>query len=202
MSALSQNSFGPFCFLPHVSVVKTNPIAHREEALMSGVESQHGQGQLLLMRHAKSCWDNPDLDDHDRPLNERGRTAAMKMSRLLKRRYQHRLSIISSSALRAFQTATIIAAECEVASIEARPELYHADVAIWRRFLSTLQLHQTTIVIGHNPGLEELLQVVSQVPIRMPTGAIAVCELSVEAKSCELEFLRHIDTWRPKEMAD
>ncbi|CAN7619342.1 SixA phosphatase family protein [Mesorhizobium sp. LjRoot246] len=114
--------------------------------------------QLLLLRHAKSSWDGPDLDDFDRPLAERGLKAARLMGRELAARGWLPDLVLVSAARRTRDTWRLVAAELpthpRIAFIEA---LYGASA---KDILS--QVHQTDpscgslLVIGHNPGLEDL----------------------------------------------
>ena len=64
---------------------------------------------LLILRHAKSSWKDPDLDDHDRPLNKRGRRDAPRMGRLLRKEDLLPDLILSSTAVRARMTAEMVA---------------------------------------------------------------------------------------------
>ncbi|NIP30788.1 MAG: hypothetical protein GTO02_12900, partial [Candidatus Dadabacteria bacterium] len=85
---------------------------------------------LLLVRHAKSSWDNADLQDFDRPLNKRGFKNAPEMGkRLLKKGLIINL-IYSSPALRAITTAELIAKEIgyESSKIIYKPEIYEAGI--------------------------------------------------------------------------
>ena len=61
---------------------------------------------VLIRRHAKSDWKDPDLTDHDRPLNKRGKDDAPRMGRLLKREHLVPDTIISSTAIRARAAST------------------------------------------------------------------------------------------------
>lgn len=114
--------------------------------------------QLLLLRHAKSSWDDPDLDDFDRPLAERGVKAARLMGRELSARdWLPELALVSS-ALRTRDTWRLVAAELAAHPPTAFAEaLYDASAA---NILS--QIHQvdasigSLLVVGHNPGLENL----------------------------------------------
>jgi phosphohistidine phosphatase len=68
---------------------------------------------LLIMRHAKSSWKDPDLPDHDRPLNKRGKHDAPSMGKLLKDEDLIPDLIISSTAARAKKTAELVAKACK-----------------------------------------------------------------------------------------
>jgi phosphohistidine phosphatase len=114
--------------------------------------------QLLLLRHAKSSWDDPDLDDFDRPLAERGLKAAKLMGRELAARDWLPDQVLVSSALRTRDTWRLVAEE-----LPARPRVVFANVlydASAADVLSQIRLADPLsgclAVVGHNPGLEDL----------------------------------------------
>ena len=114
--------------------------------------------QLLLLRHAKSSWNDPGLDDFDRPLAERGVKAARLMGReLAARDWLPDLALVSS-ALRSRDTWRLVAAELPVHPRAAFAEtLYDASAAdILSQIRKTDGSSGCLVVIGHNPGLEEL----------------------------------------------
>ncbi|MER9327035.1 histidine phosphatase family protein [Mesorhizobium sp. M0488] len=114
--------------------------------------------QLLLLRHAKSSWDNPNLADFDRPLGPRGLKTAPLMGReLAARGWLPELALVSP-ALRTRDTWRLVTAEMPAhPSVVFNEALYDASAA---DILS--QIHQTDssigclVVVGHNPGLEDL----------------------------------------------
>ena len=116
--------------------------------------------RLTLLRHAKSSWDDPGLDDYHRPLNPRGRRDAPEMGRRLKATGQVPDLLISSPAVRAITTARMAAREMgfpEQRIIEDR-SLYHASAGQPSRILLSLEtLAGHVMLVGHNPGLERLL---------------------------------------------
>lgn len=145
---------------------------------------------LTLIRHAKSSRDDPTLDDHDRPLNERGQRAAVLVGRFLAKTYlgangapallppPNRLA--SSSALRARHTAEIIASELKSDAPVMDHGLYLAEpkslLQIVRRFDDRWR---HAMVFGHNPGISEFAaRLLKRHDIEeMPTCAVALIEL-------------------------
>jgi phosphohistidine phosphatase len=131
---------------------------------------------LLLLRHAKSSWDSSRLDDHDRPLNERGRRDGPRMGAVVR---QHGLTpdvIITSDAVRARLTAAAVAKSAGYAGeIVMDPRLYLASpndiVDVLRTVRGTKTA--TVMIVGHNPGLEELLARMTGESEDMPTAALA-----------------------------
>lgn len=125
------------------------------------------------MRHAKSCWTQPWQDDHDRPLAERGiRDAPIMAHKLLNRGIQVD-SILSSSANRALLTANKLAEALNLSPeiIQIEHELYHAHPQIIIKYLQSQQESvQTLVLIGHNPGLNELIQLFGTKLDNLPTS--------------------------------
>jgi phosphohistidine phosphatase len=114
---------------------------------------------LILVRHAKSSWADPDLTDHDRPLNKRGIEDAPKMARRLAKRGERPDAIVTSSALRAFETARVFASKLDIAAggLVVEPKIYGAGVDdlvdLVRGFDERLG---SVLLVGHNPTLSEL----------------------------------------------
>lgn len=114
--------------------------------------------ELTLVRHAKSSWKDPKLDDHERPLNKRGkRDAPMMGSLLAKRNYSPDL-VMSSPAVRALETATIFAKELGYRRKKIVVEgcVYDASVTDLFDVIWSLDDAVTRVMLfGHNPGLTE-----------------------------------------------
>ena len=159
---------------------------------------------LLLLRHAKSSWDDPELADHERPLNKRGKINAPRMGRLL-----HELEltpdlILSSTARRARQTAEIVADTSHYQDeVRLDGELYAAPA---ETIIAVLQGVEDTVssvmVVAHNPGLEELLEALTGEASPLPTAALAQISLPIERwreLSDEVEG-RLVNVWRPKDL--
>ena len=159
---------------------------------------------LLIMRHAKSSWDDESLPDYDRPLNKRGQKDAPRMGQLLLEEQLGPDLILSSTALRARTTAEIVAREIKFGGeIELQPDLYHAEPEDYIRALKALKdPADQVLIVGHNPGLEDLLALLTGGNEHLPTAAIAVVEFSI-AHWRELTAKtkgRRIRLWRPKEL--
>jgi phosphohistidine phosphatase len=158
---------------------------------------------LLILRHAKSSWDDPALDDHERPLNARGEKDAPRMGR---RARDERLApelILSSDARRAHQTAAAMA-DATGGPMLLDPRLYHASAAeILTVLRSVVQDSVATVmIVGHNPGLEELIALVTGEREPLPTAALAQIALPIERWSAFDTAIRGtlIGLWRPKEL--
>ena len=112
---------------------------------------------LYLLRHAKSGWDNPNLQDVDRPLSDRGRRETRWLAELLRTRGISPSRILCSAAQRTRETlAGVVPALSREASIDITRRLYEAPA---ERLLSVLREQLPTddsvMLIGHNPGLED-----------------------------------------------
>lgn len=156
---------------------------------------------LLLMRHAKSSWDDAGCPDHARPLNERGRRDAPRMGRWLVAQGDAPARIVTSSARRARETAELVAAACDPPPpIEVRDDLYHATIEHLAAVLPPLtRPGERLLVIGHNPGLEGLLREWTGESIRLPTAAVARLKVDFD-KATGRWRIRLKELWRPKEL--
>jgi phosphohistidine phosphatase len=113
--------------------------------------------QLLLLRHAKSSWDDPKLPDHARPLNARGRRAAEAVRGVLSGLGLRPDLVLVSSARRTLQTLEALEPWDGVPAVEPLDALYLAGAA---DLLAALQAGGReagcVMLLGHNPGLHEL----------------------------------------------
>ena len=132
--------------------------------------------ELLLVRHAKSSWDDPYLDDHDRPLNERGLRNAPDMGKRLQGWGIRPGTWISSTARRAITTAEIIAEQIGFPpdQIQQTKDLYHASATDLQEFIARLDDQIDSVVFfGHNPGMTSLVANLSGLPIdNVPTCGV------------------------------
>ena len=113
--------------------------------------------QLLLLRHAKSSWDDPSLSDHSRPLNARGRAAAGAMRQAMLGLALSPDVVLVSSARRTLQTLEALEPWEETPLIEPMDALYLATAPELLKILNGVaETARSVMVIGHNPGLHEL----------------------------------------------
>jgi phosphohistidine phosphatase len=141
--------------------------------------------RLLLVRHAKSDWNDVCLPDHERPLNDRGRREAPRVGKMLRHSDREPNLIISSTARRARNTAKKIARACHYDGYVLKyPELYNAPP---ERILSVIQQvigdPQTLMVVGHNPGMEALTSQLARQPVTMSTATLADLTIDINAWS-------------------
>lgn len=137
---------------------------------------------LLLLRHAKSSWKNPELKDFDRPLNKRGLKAAPLVGRFIKERKLRPDLIISSPAVRARMTAALVIESGELQSeLRYDERIYEADVAQLLKVVSQIdEAAETAVIVGHNPGLQELLAFLTDEEQEFPTAALALISLKLD----------------------
>lgn len=159
---------------------------------------------LLLLRHAKSSWSDDKLSDYDRPLNDRGRHDAPRMGKLLISLDLVPDLILSSAAKRAAMTADSVA---ESSSFEGETlytrDLYLADPETYIDLARRTSDHITTLMmVGHNPGIQELVEQLSGRDETMSTAALACLRLPIESwRDIELDDTYElVGVWRPKEL--
>ncbi|MBJ29155.1 MAG: histidine phosphatase family protein [Euryarchaeota archaeon] len=149
--------------------------------------------RLIVMRHAKSSWKDPRLEDHDRPLNKRGIKDAPRIAEELHSRGWTPDLILVSSSRRTIQTLEMMKNRFGDLPSEVRPGIYHASLHDLLKELDDMVINGTTMILGHNPGSEILINRLSGIWTIMPTASAA---LLVESDSTwDLE-----DVIRPKDL--
>lgn len=140
---------------------------------------------LVFIRHAKSSWENLNLADFDRPLNDRGKASIPIMGKSIASQNFKPKSILSSSAVRAKATAFGICKELGISTSEIQllDELYHADVTTWIKIIERLPEDCPTVfMFGHNPGITEIVEYLSSSSIgNMPTCGCAHITFNVKS---------------------
>ncbi len=136
---------------------------------------------LLLMRHAKSSWSDKKLPDFQRPLKKRGAIASAEIAEILRENELIPQVILSSPALRASQTAEIVAKVCNLEQkITYVNSFYMGEV---REFIEQLQKLDDSLervmIIAHNPGLEAFMQTLDGKLDALPTAALAYISLDL-----------------------
>lgn len=142
--------------------------------------------RLILTRHAKSSWDNPEIDDLHRPLNKRGKASAKAIGRHLAARHCAPDQVIVSTAKRTRETWKLIAKRLPDAPAPMFvSQLYHAEPEAMQSMLRTAT-GRTVMMVGHNPGIAYFAQgLVHRPPAdsrfeRYPTGATTVIEFDID----------------------
>ncbi len=136
--------------------------------------------QVFIVRHAKSSWADPSLDDIDRPLNKRGKRDGPFMARKLAELVPHVDMILCSPARRARDTCKYFVKEIEVGRVTIDDAIYHAwPERIIERLQSLDEEVRSAMVFGHNPGLTSLYNHFSEEYLdNLPTCGIFELECS------------------------
>ncbi|UVK37924.1 histidine phosphatase family protein [Mesorhizobium sp. AR10] len=168
--------------------------------------------QLLLLRHAKSSWDDPDLGDFDRPLSGRGLKAAPLIGRELARRGWLPDLALVSPALRTRDTWRLVAAQWPASvPTEFAEALYQASAAdILGQVQHAGASADTLLVLGHNPGLEAFAprlagdgsdtKALKRLGEKFPTGALARFVVDGEWANLGFGRARLTHCLRPKDL--
>jgi len=137
---------------------------------------------LFLLRHAKSDWGDPSLLDSERPLNKRGLEAAPLIGRVLGEQSVRPTLVLCSPAVRTRETATLALAAAKLdAHVRFDERIYEASASrLLEVVAETEDAHAAVLLIGHNPGLSELLAHFTEDVRAMPTAALAVISLETE----------------------
>jgi phosphohistidine phosphatase len=153
---------------------------------------------LLLLRHAKSSWDDPGLADFDRPLAKRGKKAAPEIGAALAAKGLRPDLVLCSSAVRARETLDLVlkALGPPVPEVRLDEELYMAPPAL---LIARLRKHaadptapRKVMLVGHNPGFEELARILAgsgdgddcaRLAEKFPTCAVAVIAFDTDSWS-------------------
>lgn len=142
---------------------------------------------IHLLRHAKSSWSESELADHDRPLDPRGEKEARALAKALRAERWSVDLVLCSTALRARQTLDpLIPVLGEQVPIRFETQLFHASAATLLRRLRALPAHvERVLVVGHSPGLDELIGTLAG------HGDLALREaLAAKLPTCTLVTLR------------
>jgi phosphohistidine phosphatase len=164
---------------------------------------------VLILRHAKSSWTHPELNDHDRPLNKRGKRDAPLIGELLKNEHLIPEFIISSNAKRAHSTAKIVAkAAGYKGEIALNQSLYAARPAAYVDVLRDLSNEYARVLMvahnpAHNPGLEELVSMLTGESHSLSTCSLVHIQLRVN-KWTEMDNKtkgKISGIWHPRDLA-
>ena len=165
--------------------------------------------RLLLLRHAKSSWDQPDLADHDRPLAPRGRRAAAALGEHLQGLAEPPELVLCSSAARTVETLQLIRPALPAGtSVKVDDGLYAADadelLAHVRRMPSTVAC---VLLIGHNPGIGDLAVMLAghgdrtaraAMAAKFPTAALAHLAIDEPWSAVEPGVATLEEFWTPR----
>jgi phosphohistidine phosphatase len=168
--------------------------------------------QLFLLRHAKSSWDDPGLDDHERPLAPRGRRALQVLAEHLRDNNIRPAQVLCSTSRRTRETLEGVAPGGETL---IEPELYNADAKqLVDRLRQISDDVESVMVIGHNPTLQIIALRLTedgtsngggtyraQIMQKFPTGALATLSFDCAWSELKPGCARLADYVRPKAIA-
>ena len=161
-------------------------------------------GRLILMRHAKSSWQDPAQDDHARPLNKRGRASAKAMGQWLRSKRYIPDEVLSSDAQRTGETFIGLNLPITPSYLHA---LYHASAD---EMLMQLRAARgaTILLLGHNPGAAEMATRLAQTPFDhprfhdFPTCATLVLDFANDWPSVNWQSGDVVDFAIPRELLE
>ncbi len=158
---------------------------------------------LLLLRHAKSSWDDPALTDRDRPLAARGRKAAKLIGAHLRREQVGISLVLCSSARRARETLDLVA---PCGEIQIERELYGASAdQLLERLRRVPDEVEAVMLVGHNPAIQDLAVGLAGgaselAPRKFPTGALATLTFTGTWRALEEGHAELASFVRPREL--
>ena len=159
---------------------------------------------LLLMRHAKSSWKDQSLADFQRPLNKRGKKDAPRMGKLLMEKEIGIDIILCSPAKRARATIKRFLKEYNYAGeLVYFDDLYRSDYEFYISILNNLPAEiDTAMVVGHNPEMDNFLEMICDVYEHMPTGSIVAIELQIKdwGEISAITSGELVSFWKPREI--
>ena len=165
--------------------------AHGLALIMARERPSGGERRtLVLLRHAKSAWDDPDLDDHARPLAERGRRDATEAGRLMAERRIRPDLVLCSTSERTRQTwKRAQRAGVRAGEVRFSDQVYEASSYDLLRLVHSVPDEvRTLLVIGHGPGLPDLAERLAvdstaaparRMRLKFPTSGLAVFAVTV-----------------------
>lgn len=141
--------------------------------------------RLILLRHAKSSWDNPGLGDHERPLATRGKKAAPRVGEFIKKKSLFPDLVLCSTAARTIETLDLLQQGAGANfHTHYEPRIYYEDEEVIREIITrTDDTVDSLMIIGHNPDMEELVEILTRKNLphhKFSTGAIAVIDFDID----------------------
>ena len=161
---------------------------------------------LFLMRHAKSSWKDDSLTDHERPLKKRGKKDLKLIAKVMKKNDLKPDLIITSSAVRAKETAELLAEALGYkGKLIVSDDLYMGEPVNYVEILTDIkEKYNSVLIVGHNPGLEAYLQIIDGEIEALPTAGLGYLMLAVdEWEDITMETMGDlVGFWKPKDLRD
>lgn len=160
---------------------------------------------LFLLRHAKSSWKDESLPDFERPLNRRGKETSERIGRYVKSELIVPDLVLSSPAIRARETIGLVAKFAKwTTELRFDERIYGAGAIGLLEVVAQIENERkTALLVGHNPGMEELLLLLTGSIEQLPTGALAKVEIKATKWSAAVDKKAKL-AWvvRPRELPD
>jgi len=158
---------------------------------------------LYLLRHAKSSWDDASQQDFERPLNNRGRKACAVIGEVIEEKGIDFDLVLVSTALRTRQTIELVKERAKLrGEVRYDERIYEATVSQLLEVISQVDNdRKSVLLVGHNPGLEGLLTLLTGEDVRVTTANLAEIKIKATKWSANLANKGTLD-WivRPKEV--
>jgi phosphohistidine phosphatase SixA len=161
--------------------------------------------RLIVLRHAKSSWDTEAATDHDRPLNKRGRRDAQRIGKRISKLSWVPEVVFSSDSRRTRETWERMKESFDgIGDANFTRDLYHAGIGAVRTVLATVpDTVKTVMVIGHNPGWEGVVDVLTGEEVALTTCNAALLRVDADSwnDAAAMDACWKLDTLlRPKEL--
>ena len=160
--------------------------------------------KLIIIRHCKSSWSDLSLNDFDRPLNNRGVQDGNLMSKELSKKIDNVDLLISSSSKRTRLTADFFIELIKINKISFIDDLYHSSSEnIINKLKKISNTHESIMVIGHNPGLTDLVNKLTSINLyNLPTCGVAIVNLNIKNWDLINNFSKYDLEWMkfPKQL--
>ena len=158
---------------------------------------------LYLLRHAKSSWADESMRDFDRPLANRGREACAVIGEFIEEKGIEFDLVLVSTAVRTRETIALVKDRAKFqAEVRYDERIYEATTSQLLEVISQVENdRKSVLLVGHNPGIEDLLALLTGEHHQVSTATFAKIELNVSAWSANLANAGTLD-WivRPKEL--
>lgn len=157
---------------------------------------------LFLLRHAKSSWDNPNLSDFQRPLNNRGIQNAIELSSFFIKKGICPDIVLVSSSHRTLETLELAGKHFSNDTINIKDVIYHASVETLVNLLETQENEETLLLVGHNPSMHYLTEILTGSRIdKFPTCALAEIQLTTSWVDIRNASHTLVNFYTPKDYA-
>ena len=157
---------------------------------------------LFLLRHAKSSWDNPNLSDFQRPLNNRGIQNAIELSSFFIKKGICPDIVLVSSSHRTLETLELAGKHFSNDTINIKDVIYHASVETLVNLLETQENEETLLLVGHNPSMHYLAEILTGSRIdKFPTCALAEIQLTTSWVDIRKASHTLVNFYTPKDYA-